>query len=174
MLSTGITSTTKRVWIPASQMYATSDATPATRQVFVTSEEAQEYDVWAFDAAATESVSFVTENLGRYISFDLLWTSTSASAGNVVWSVGGNSVNVGRTTDVAHTSLPDITSAHSGVAQTLNKGVFGPNRMGNGIAPQAPELGPISVWYITRRGSNGSDTLSGDALLIGAFAYFYG
>jgi hypothetical protein len=174
MLSNSIKDNAKRVFIPASRMYATSSLTPAARSVFVTTEEGVEIDVWAFDASTVENVAFVVENLGNYVGFELLWTSTSGSAGNVVWNVQGNSINVSRTTDVAATTSGSVTSAHAGVAQYLNSCKFAATRMGNGIAPPATELGPVSVWQITRFAANGADTLSGDAFVLGVFATFYG
>lgn len=174
MLSNSIKDNAKKVFIPASRMYATSSYTPAARSVFVTTEENVEIDVWAFDASTNEAVAFVTENLGNYVGFELLWTSTSESAGNAVWLVQGNSINVNRTTDVATTNSGSVTSAHSGTAQHLNSTKFAPTRMGNGISPPAQELGPISAWQIIRQASNEADNLSGDALVIGVFATFYG
>lgn len=174
MLSNSVKDNAKRVFIPASRMYATSSATPAARSVLVTTEEGAEIDVWAFDASTAESVAFVVENLGNYVDFELLWTSISGSAGNVVWNVQGNSINVGRTTDVAATTSGNVTSAHAGVAEYLNSCKFASVRMGNGIFPPAAELGPVSVWQITRLAANGADTLLGDALVLGVFATFYG
>lgn len=132
--------------------------------------------VWAlaFDAAADEA-AFWRFPIQRYgsgnLTLTLLWTSFTGSSGNVVW--GGSIAAI--TPDVDTTSIDTkafdteatVTDAHLGTTtDRVHRADIAISAL-DGVA-----TGDLVCIRVRRLGSNGSDTMVGDAALIGAVLSF--
>jgi hypothetical protein len=128
--------------------------------------------IWAlaFDAAADEA-AFWRFPILRYgsgnLTLTLLWTSFAGSSGNVVW--GGSVAAI--TPDADTTSIDSkafaaeatVTDAHLGTtADRVHRADITITGL-DGVANQ-----DLLCVRVRRLGSNGSDTMVGDAALIGA------
>ncbi len=122
------------------------------------------------DAAATESAvfSFILPRnyAGGGITVYLHWAATTATTGNVIWQGSFERVGTAQDTDsdgfaTASSFGAAACSATSGVIVITN-GAFA-----NGAAIDSIAVGELCRFKIERLGSNGSDTMSGDAELMG-------
>jgi hypothetical protein len=116
--------------------------------------------VWALDAASTESVAVSLEFPADWGNFhvDLIWTTTVSAAGNVRFQVLGTTFGDGETL-AAHTILGSLTAAAPG---TLN--VVEVSRI---VTSQAVIAGETQVLQVARLGADVLDTYASDIGLIG-------
>jgi hypothetical protein len=124
------------------------------------------YRGWSFAQSGNNYVHFRVPmpkswNQGT-VTFVLNW-KTTATTGNVVWSVQGLLRNNGDAEDAAFGTAVTLTSAASASAQatitTAETGVMTP--------AGTPANGSVLEVRINRNGGSGSDTLAATAVLIG-------
>ncbi len=121
------------------------------------------------DAAASEAsvFSFVLPRNygGSGLTVYLHWAATSATTGNVIWQTSFERVGTAQDTDsdgfaTAVTWSAAATSATSGVI------IISSQAHTNGAQIDSLAVGELGRLKVERLGSNGSDTMSGDAELM--------
>ncbi len=121
------------------------------------------------DAAATESAVFsfvLPRNYGGSgITVYLHWAATSATTGNVIWQTSFERVGTAQDTDsdgfaTAITLSAAATSGTSGVI------IISSQAHTNGAQIDSLAVGELGRLKVERLGSNGSDSMSGDAELM--------
>lgn len=125
---------------------------------------------YSFDAGATEGIQFVLPYVGSYgsgnLTCKLRWYADTATTGSVVW--GASIACITPETDTqdietdAWATENTVTDAHLGTtAQRLHEASITISNLDSIAA------GDYLSLRIQRLGTNGSDTLSGDAQLVG-------
>lgn len=125
---------------------------------------------YSFDAAATEGIQFVIPRFNDYTSGNLtlrlLWYADSATSGDVVW--GGAIAAITPETDSTDIETDSfatentVTDSHLGTtAQRIMVATITISNLDSLAAADYVAL------RIQRLGGNGSDTMSGDAQLVG-------
>ena len=133
-------------------------ATPDTRN---------NHPVLDFDAAAVESAIFsgILPNhyQGGGLTVKLHWAATSATSGNVVWNVYIERVGTAQDMDSdSFASAQTATTATSGTSGIL---VVTSIAFTSGAQMDSLAAGEVFRIKVEREGSNGSDTMTGDAEL---------
>lgn len=119
-------------------------------------------DEFAFDAATQESVSVVLPAKSATFTAVFHWRTT-ATSGSCVWSIAGRLVRSGDDPQGADGTAVTITSAAQGTAnnQTITSATAT-------VTPGGTYAqGALLYLTVSRAATNGSDTLSSDALLTG-------
>lgn len=124
----------------------------------------------AFDAAADEA-AFFRVDVSKYASgnpsLDVDWYADTASTGDVVWEVALAAVT-------PNTDTQDVEAKALAAAQTVTDSHLGTtgqrlHRASVTVTNLDSVAAGDEVWLRVRRlGSSGSDTMAGDAVLVGA------
>jgi hypothetical protein len=149
------------VWTPASyEPPAASYATLDTRN---------SHPVLDFDAAADESAVFrgilPHAYQGGGLTVDLLWTTTSATSGNVIWEVSIERIGV-NVLDIDGDSFATAIAATAAVDATIGEVIETSISFSDGAAMDSLVAGEMFRLKVTRDANNGSDTAAGDAELL--------
>lgn len=144
-------------WIGAERMYAEASS-PAAAGVVTTSGEAIEVKTWDFDQTTREGVWFVAPVKGKTVAVDFHWTCT-AGTGGVYWTCSGNAAGVDSTLD---TAADTSAAADTRIADEIMHVAFGSRFQ---VLPTGPR--GLFTANISRLPTNGADTLTADARLIG-------
>ncbi len=147
-----------------------SNEPPATAATFATLDTRNAHPTLDFDdAAATEAAvfSFVLPRnyAGGGITVYLHWAATSATTGNVIWRTSFEDVGTAQDTDsdgfaTAVTWSAAATSGTSGVCVITSQAHT------NGAQIDSLAVGELGRLKVERLGSNGSDSMTGDAELM--------
>lgn len=160
------------IYIPAAGMKPTITAGCATLSTIEISSTTPNITVLDFDAATDENAQFSIVFPKRWdkgtVTFVPYFTSAGTNTGNCIWALKAVAVSdddaIGASFGTAQTS----TKAHSGVANDLD---IGPESSAITIAG-TPANHDCVVFNISRDADNASDTLTGDARLLGVRLMF--
>lgn len=120
---------------------------------------------YAFDATAIESIFFRFRASGYTsgnINVDLDWYADTATSGNVVWGAQIAAITPGDAQDIetdALATVATVTTAAGASSQRLVRSTITVTSL-DSIAPDDQV-----VLCISRQATNGSDTMTGDAIL---------
>lgn len=121
---------------------------------------------FAFDASTEEFVVYdiyvpLDLNPSGTVNVRFQWLPASASSNNVVWKIYYAPIDAGESFDVSMSSKT-ITSAGNASTNVISEAVITDTVFGFGWSP-----GDHLIFHVSRDATNGSDTLSVDAQLVG-------
>ena len=122
--------------------------------------------VWAFDAATVEYMDFLCLLRGYNgggLTFTIAWSATTATTGNVVWSIGIRAlVDDADDIDTAHTYDYNDSAA---VAAPSASGELSYDTITftNGADMDSWTEGQLAIVRLRRFASTGTDTMTADA-----------
>lgn len=128
--------------------------------------------VLAFDAAADESAVFCGTLPDHYgaggITLTIEWTGASATTGNVVWNTAFERCDTG--TDMDADSFATAQSATAAAPGTSGAPAYTTIAHTNGAQIDSALKNETVRLKVTRVGTSGSDTMTGDAHVTRVFA----
>lgn len=135
---------------------------------YATLDTRNSHAVLDFDAAADE-VAIFGDVLPRHyagggITATLGWMATSATSGNVVWSVAFERRDTG--TDLDTDSFATANTATAATSATSGALVYTTIAFTAGAQMDSLAVGEAFRLKVSRTGSSGSDTMTGDAELV--------
>jgi hypothetical protein len=146
---------------PANEPPASSYATLDTRN---------SHPVLDFDAAADERAVFraVLPSVysGGGLNVKLIWAATSATAGNVIWRVVIERLNAGAVDLDADSWGPNVNGSAAATDSVSGETTETTIAVSDGANMDSLAAGEMFRLNITRVGTDGSDTMTGDAELL--------
>lgn len=135
---------------------------------YATLDTRNSHPVLDFDAAADE-VAIFGDVLPRHYSgggltVTLIWLATSATSGNVVWSVAIERRDTG--TDLDADSFASAQTATAAAPGTSGAPAYTTIAFTSGAQMDSLAAGEAFRLKVSRTGSSGSDTMTGDAELL--------
>lgn len=136
---------------------------------FATVDSRNGHVVLDFDAATDETAIFSAvlprNYAGGGLTCSLRWAATSATSGNVVWTteierIDDGVLDIDADSFAATSSVTDAASGTSGVTK------YSTTTHTSGAQMDSLAAGEMFRLRVTRVGSNGSDTMTGDAELL--------
>lgn len=147
------------------------DCEPPTSS-FATLDVRNVMPVLAFDAAADEAMVFSAVIPNHYaasgITVTIIWTGASATSGNVIWQTAFERNDTG--TDMDADSFASAQSATAAAPGTSGAPAYTTVAHTNGAQIDSALKNEKIRLKVTRNGSSGSDTMTGDAHLVRVFA----
>ena len=159
------------IWVPSVAMYPNTTNPAEAAQVELTAGQ-PELKVLDFDASTDEFAQFAVAfpkswNEGT-VTFQPFFTSAGTNTGNCIWTLAGVAVSDNGAIDTAFGTAGSVTKAHSGTANDLDVG----SESSAITIAGTPAAGDEVFFQISRDADNGSDTLTGDARLLGIKLHF--
>ena len=159
------------IWVPSSAMYANTTNGAEAAQVELTATQ-PELKVLDFDASTDEfaqfSVSFPKSWNESTVTYQAYFTSAGTNTGDCIWTLAGVAVSDNDAIDAAFGTAVSVTKAHSGTANDLDVS----SESSAITIAGTPAAGDQVFFQISRDANNGSDTLTGDARLLGIRFFF--
>jgi len=159
------------VWVPASSMTPALTNGPAIAQLESTTNK-ENYDVLDFDGTTAESAHFnialpKSWNNGT-VTFQAYWSTTAADTSGVAFQLQAVSFADNDTIDTAFgTGVVVTDSVQSAAGRVLITAESGAITIAG-----TPASGEVQFFRLSREPSNGSDTMTQDARLIGIKLFF--
>ena len=122
---------------------------------------------WGFDAATDEQIFFefiATAYTSGNVTVEIDWYADTATSGNVVWTAAIAAVSPGDATDWetdAFATASTVTDA-AGAGQYIQRASVAVSNLDSLAAGDRVRM------KVTRDANNASDTMAGDAILVGA------
>lgn len=124
---------------------------------------------YAFDAATEEAIFFrfiASSYLSGDVTVKLQWYAATATSGNVVWGAQLAAITPSSDTqDVETDGLPTVTTVTSGAGASTRRLIQATITL-TGAALDSLAADDHAVLRIARIAANGSDTMTGDAVLL--------
>ena len=158
------------IWVPAVAMYP--DTTNGAEAAQVELSNGPEIKVLDFDASTDEFAQFAVAfpkswNEGT-VTFQAYFTSAGTNTGNAIFTLAGVAVSDNDTINVAFGTAGSVTKAHSGTANDLDV-----SSESSAITIAGTPAADDQVYFrVSRDADNASDTLTGDARLLGIKLFF--
>lgn len=134
------------------------------------------FTVYDFDASADEYIDWLCRLHGYSsggLTFKLFWSASSATSGNVVWSMGIRRLAAFIGSEdfdtTSHTYLPNsiVVAAPSAVGELSYDTIT----FTNGADMDSWANSELAIVRLFRRATSGADNMSGDAELWGVIGY---
>ena len=159
------------IWVPAVAMYPNTTNGAEAAQVELTAGQ-PELKALDFDASTDEFAQFAVAfpkswNEGT-VTFQPFFTSAGTNTGNAIFTLAGVAVSDNGAIDSAFGTAGSVTKAHSGTANDLDVG----SESSAITIAGTPAAGDEVFFQVSRDANNGSDTLTGDARLLGIKLHF--
>lgn len=159
------------VYIPASGLLPATTNGPSSAQI-ESATHAINYVVLDFDGSTAELAHFnvaMPKSWDRStITFTVFWESTATGTTGVAWKLEAVAVSDGDTADAAYGTGVTVTdAAQSSAAKRYKTAESGAVTVGG-----TPANGDITHFRISRDPSNGADTMTEDARLVGLELFF--
>ena len=159
------------MWIPASAMYGTV-SNPADAQQVETTATRPDMKVLDFDAGTNEfaqfSVAFPKSWNEGTVTYQVYWTPSNTNTGNCLFRLQGVAIGDGDTIDVVYGTGQTITDAGIGTVEDQQiSGVSSAITIAG-----SPAAGEQTYFQLLRLASDGSDTFTGDARVLGIRLFF--
>ncbi len=127
---------------------------------------------YSFDAATDEGFQFVIpelEDVSGSMTITITWYADTATTGNTIWDAAALAYTVGTdTTDIeAATFATAVVSSASAASGTAQVPVTATITLTSGAQQDNAATGDYFILRIRRLGTNASDTMAGDAQVIG-------
>jgi hypothetical protein len=124
-------------------------------------------NVWDFDDSVEEAVQFTMAFPDNWdegvIKFQVFWTANSTAGDDVIWQMEAIALDSTDSLDSAFTTTTTVTGTNHTVVNSLNRTAESAAFAIDG----GPTAGNLVAFRFARLGGNVSDTLTGDARLIG-------
>jgi hypothetical protein len=154
-------------FVPAAAMWPSTTSGCTAIAKAETSTNKQNLQTLAFNDTSKQYAEFTVtmpDNWdGSTVTFKVVWT-TAATSGNCIWELAARAYGDGNAIDGAWGSAVAITDT----AQATANSVLDTGESGALTIANSPSAGKTIQFRIDRDAANGSDTMAGDALLIGA------
>ena len=159
------------IWVPASAMYPTTTAGTDPQQVETTAGRPDmkvlDYDPGTIEASQF-SVAFPKSWNEGTVTYQVYWTPSNTNTGNCLWELMAVACGDGDTIDVAFGTTITVTDAGIG---TVEDQQVSPLSSDLTIAG-SPAVDQQCYFQVRRNASNGLDTFTGDARLLGIKIFF--
>jgi len=159
------------MWVPAAAMYGATTNGADAQQVETTAGR-PDMKVLDFDASTVESAQFSVAfpkswNEGT-VTFQVYWTPSSTNTGNCLFLLQGVAVGDGDTIDIAYGTEQTITDAGIGTVEDQQVSAVSSAVTIAG----SPAVDQQTYFRLQRNASNGGDTFTGDARVLGIKIFF--
>ena len=159
------------IWVPAVAMYPNTTNGASAEQVELTAGQ-PELKCLDFDASTDEFAQFAVSfpkswNEGT-VTYQAYFTSAGTNTGDCIWTLAGVAVSDNDAIDASFGTAVSVTKAHSGTANDLDVS----SESSAVTIAGTPAAGDEVFFQISRDADNGSDTLTGDARLLGIRFFF--
>jgi hypothetical protein len=159
------------IWVPSVAMYPNTTNGAEAAQVELTAGQ-PELKALDFDASTDEFAQFAVSfpkswNEGT-VTYQVYFTSAGTNTGDCIWTLAGVAVSDNDAIDSAFGTAVSVTKAHSGTANDLDVS----SESSAITIAGTPAAGDEVFFQISRDADNGSDTLTGDARLLGIRFFF--
>lgn len=159
------------IWVPAVAMYPNTTNGASAEQIELTAGQ-PELKCLDFDASTDEFAQFAISfpkswNEGT-VTYQAYFTSAGTDTGNAIFTLAGVAVSDNDAIDSAFGTAVSVTKAHSGTANDLDVS----SESSAVTIAGTPTAGDEVFFQISRDADNGSDTLTGDARLLGIRFFF--
>lgn len=157
---------THTIWVPASAMVPAITSGAAAAQLEATS-NAQNYRVLDFDASSDEYAHFQVAMPDSWdegtVTFQAFWSTTATDTDGVAWGLQGVANGDGDPIDASWGTAVVVTD----VGQSAAGDVLVTSESAAVTIAGTPAAGDVCFFRLLRDVSNGSDTMTEDARLIG-------
>ena len=162
---------TETIFIPSVAMYST-ETNGADSQTVETTATRPDLKLLDYDASTIEYAQFAIAmpkswNLGT-ITYQVFWSPSNTDTGNVLWDLQGVGVANDDTADIAFGTAIETTDAGGGAVEDV---LVGPVSAAVTIAG-TPADDDYTFFQVYRNASDGSDTFTGDARLLGVKLFY--
>jgi len=159
------------MWVPATAMYG-STTNPADAQQIETTATRPDLKVLDFDAGTNEfaqfSVAFPKSWNEGTVTYQVYWSPSNTNTGNCLFRLQGVAIGDGDTIDVVYGTGQTITDAGIGTVEDQQiSGVSSAITIAG-----SPAAGEQTYFQLLRLASDGSDTFTGDARVLGIRLFF--
>ena len=159
------------MWVPATAMYG-STSNPADAQQVETTATRPDLKVLDFDASTNEfaqfSVAFPKSWNEGTVTYQVYWSPSNTNTGNCLFRLQGVAIGDGDTIDVVYGTGQTITDAGIGTVEDQQiSGVSSAITIAG-----SPAAGEQTYFQLLRLASDGSDTFTGDARVLGIRLFF--
>lgn len=168
---TGKVTGKKTIPLAASALVPATTNGPAKAQIETTTNKVN-LEVLDFDGATAEAAYFTIPMPKSYnngqVTFEVIWTTTNTGTAGVAWTLAGGALSDNDTIDTALGTAVAVTDA----GQSSNAKVYKTAESSGVTIAGTPAAGDLVVFKLARDPSNGSDTMTEDARLIGLRLFF--
>jgi hypothetical protein len=159
------------MWVPASAMYGAT-TNPAEAVQVETTATRPDMKVLDFDASTQEyaqfSVAFPKSWNEGTVTYQVYWTPSSTNTGNCLFNLQAVACADGDTIDVLFGTPVQITDAGIGTVEDQQISAESGALTVNG----SPAAGEQTYFQLYRAATDGSDTFTGDARVLGIKIFF--
>jgi len=162
---------TETIFIPSVAMYST-ETNGADSQTVETTATRPDLKFLDYDASTIEYAQFAIAmpkswNLGT-ITYQVFWSPSNTDTGNVLWDLQAVGVADDATADIAFGTAIETTDAGGGAVEDV---LVGPVSGAMTVAG-TPADDEYTFFQLYRNASDGSDTFTGDARLLGIKLFY--
>tara|TARA_R100001126_G_C4870396_1_gene172681 strand:+ start:1 stop:1182 length:1182 start_codon:yes stop_codon:yes gene_type:complete len=159
------------MWVPAQAMYGATTNGADAKQVETTATR-PDMKVLDFDPSTIEyaqfSVAFPKSWNEGTITYQVYWTPSSTNTGNCIYALQGVACADSDTIDVAYGTAVEVTDAGIGTVEDQQI----TSESGAVTVAGSPAAGEQTYFQLFRNASDGSDTFTGDARVLGIRLFF--
>ena len=131
---------------------------------------AESLPVYDFDAATVEYMDYLCRLSEDYdgggLTFTLPWSATSATTGDVIWGIGIRRI-ADDAEDIDTSQTYDYNNVTDTCANVSGEFSYPTIAFTNGADMDSWAVGEMAIVRVRRNASDGSDTMTGDAELVG-------
>jgi hypothetical protein len=158
------------IWVPASAMYASSTNGADAEQVETTATR-PDMKVFDFDASTDQFTQFTVGfpkswNEGT-VTYQVYWAPSTTNTGDCIFRLAGISRVDNESIDTAFGSFTDVTDAGIGTVEDQQV-----SAESGAVTLTTPAADALTYFQFARRGSNGADTFTGEARVLGIKLFF--
>ena len=158
------------IWVPSSAMYASTTNGADAEQVETTATR-PDMKVFDFDASTDQYTQFTVAfpkswNEGT-VTYQVYWSPSTTNTGDCVFRLAGISRVDNESIDTAFGSYTDVTDAGIGTVEDQQV-----SAESGAVTLTTPAADALSYFQFARRASNGADTFTGEARVLGIKLFF--
>ena len=158
------------MWVPAAAMYAPTTNGADAEQVETTALR-PDMKVFDFDASTDQYTQFTVAmpkswNEGT-VTYQVYWAPSTTNTGNCIFRLQGISRVDNESIDTAYGSFTDVTDAGIGTVEDQQV-----SAESGAVTLTTPAADALSYFQFARRASNGGDTFTGEARVLGIKIFF--
>tara|TARA_Y100000385_G_scaffold197516_1_gene204455 strand:- start:1939 stop:3558 length:1620 start_codon:yes stop_codon:yes gene_type:complete len=158
------------MWVPAAAMYGPT-TNPADAEQIETTALRPDMKVFDFDASTDQYTQFTVAmpkswNEGT-ITYQVYWSPSTTNTGNCIFRLQGLSRVDNESIDTAYGSFTDVTDAGIGTVEDQQV-----SAESGAVTLTTPAADALSYFQFARRASNGGDTFTGEARVLGIKIFF--
>ena len=158
------------MWVPAAAMYGPT-TNPADAEQIETTALRPDMKVFDFDASTDQYTQFTVAmpkswNEGT-VTYQVYWAPSTTNTGDCIFRLQGISRVDSESIDTAYGSFTDVTDAGIGTVEDQQV-----SAESGAVTLTTPAVDALTYFQFARRASNGGDTFTGEARVLGIKIFF--